>query len=160
RLDLAVGLRQLAKDGLEKDGPFEPPVAVKLRVVWRDDDRLRRHRPGQMLDLKRAVVDEVTRVLPRLLARDARLVRLLVDVFTGDPVVLQAGHETRPIARDLAHQLALGQIESDVPIEVAVKSVSRIPLLARPYLAARLRISSEKCDAARAHDRGVHSERG
>ncbi len=139
-------------------------MSVELRVVGRDHDRRNGHRrtvtaTGEELDLLGAVEHEVARVRPGLLARNARLVGLLVDALSGDPEVLEARHEARAVARDLAHQVVFGQVEADVAVEIAVVRVSGIPLVARPDLTARFEVTPKEGDAARAADRRVHAER-
>jgi hypothetical protein len=113
-----------------------------------------------VLDLPGAVVDEVARVGRRALAGDARLVRLLVDVLAGDAKVLQPRHQARAVGRHLSHELRLGQVEADVPVELPVVGVPRVALVARPDLLARLDVAREEGDAGRARDGRVDAVRG
>src|SRR5579883_307341 len=159
RLELAVGLREAPEDGLEEERPLEPPVAVELRVVRRDDDGGHRHARGERARLSRPTAHEVLSVLPRAFGGDARLIGLLVGARAGDAKVLEAGHQARSVAGDLAHELGLRQVEADVPVEVAIVRVARVSDVARPHLPARLDVPREEGDAVRARDGRVHAER-
>ena len=121
-------------DRLEEDGPFEPPVAVELGVVGRDDDGRYGHPQRELAELSLALADEVARVLEGLRARNAGLIRLFLDVGPRDAEVLEARHQPRAVARDLAHEVRRRQVKADVAVKVAIISVAWVTLVARPHL--------------------------
>src|SRR5262249_6679088 len=117
------------------------------------------HRSREVLDLHRAIPNEVPRVLPDALLRDARDVRLLVHALAGDSVVLDARHQAIAVADDLAVEVLLRQVEADVAVEVAIVRVARIAFFTRPDLPRRLLIAREERDAAVRQNRRVLAER-
>ena len=103
-------------------------MAVKLRIIGREDNGIHPEHAVEMLDLLAPVEDEIARVVRRPFPRDVGPVRLLPSALARDAMILEAGEFAQPVRLDVGLDVIKIEVVADVAIEIAVGGITRIAL--------------------------------
>ena len=133
----------LAKEGVEEERAFVPPVSVKFGVVGANNDGFNSHDDVEMLDLFFSVEHEVGSMLIGAFACEGRAVRFLVLGTAGDAVVFEPCEFSDPVGLDVGADVVMIEVEAAVSIEVPVFRVSRVPFLGAPNLLTGFDVPAE-----------------
>ena len=136
---------QLPEKKVDKLRPFVPPVAVKLCVVRRyDERRMAVECLAQQSRLLDAFADEMHGVLGGLFARHSRNIRLLVLLRHVAPryaVIFEAEVAAFAVGVQVWFEIVERRVPANVTVKFTVKIVTRITDLSGPDLLARFDIS-------------------
>ena len=133
----------LAKEGIEEEGAFVPPVSVQFGVVGANNDGFNSHNAVEMLDLFFPIEHEVGGMLIGTLAGQGRAVRFFVLGPAGDAVIFKACKFSDSVGLDVRADVVVVEIEAAVSIEVPVFGVSRVAFLGAPNLLAGFDVTTE-----------------
>src|SRR5262245_57920387 len=112
-------------------------MAKQLGIVWRENDGRTVHDRSSLANLFQSCLEEMLRVIGCTLARRVRIVDQF-RFFAADSEILDARETAVRRRREVRLHVVEIQVEADVPIEIAIPSVSRIPLVLAPDLFSRI----------------------
>ena len=116
---------RFAKQVIQKDRSFVPPVAVQFGIVGAEDNGFCPHYTAEMLDLFLAIKHKVGGMFGGTLAGKVRTVRLFMCSASCDAVVLQARELTHAVGLDIGADIVVIEVEAAVAVEVAVFAIPR-----------------------------------
>src|ERR1017187_2541957 len=143
-LEYVLVERDFAGEKINGVGAFEPPVAVQLRVVRRDDERRSLRDAVEMLDLLFAIEHEVAGVRRGFLHRVVAVVRLLVRRLARDAEILHTRETADAVGMNVRFDVVVFEVEANVTVEVAIIAVARVTFLGTPDLFRGFDITSER----------------
>src|SRR2546423_4779818 len=128
-------------------------MAEQLGIEWRDDDRIEIE-GAQVVELLPARAQEMRGMRVRHLRRGRRIVKLLLAMPAGDPVIFDAGKFSQSRIR-FRPKMFERPLEADVAVKFAIGWIAGITFSGAPDLPARIAIASERRRTGRREARSV-----
>src|SRR3954454_23559819 len=87
---ILLSVSRLANERFQEERSFEPPVSEQLRIKRRNDDRVKIER-AEFVQVLAADLEKMGRVFFGDGCGESGLVKLLLSIVSGDPVIFYAG---------------------------------------------------------------------
>ncbi len=111
---------------LQPHRPLVPPVAKKLRVIWRDNNWLAIHPSSQIFDLKLPLVCKILGITGSLFLGNFRLVGFFIVSLAGYAIIFQTRITADITAGQAVRKVIQIQVEADIAVKLAVIWIARI----------------------------------